>query len=167
MHPLWASPPHSVSLCPRGERADKVTVIVRRGAEEYRTALSLVRFEGDATVYEGELRLPVAGLWYYRFESSLAGRVTYYGRGSGGCAVSGEWLPEWQLTVTKRAYKTTDWAKEGVVYQIFADRFARAGEVRFAKKGTLHADGTTSPTSRRRERSTARTISSAATPRAS
>ena len=125
---------------PAGERADKVTVIVRRGAEEYRTALSLVRFEGDATVYEGELRLPVAGLWYYRFESSLAGRVTYYGRGSGGCAVSGEWLPEWQLTVTKRAYKTPDWAKKGVVYQIFADRFARAGEVRFAKKGTLHAD---------------------------
>ena len=125
---------------PAGERADKVTVIVRRGAEEYRTALSLVRFEGDATVYEGELRLPVAGLWYYRFESSLAGRVTYYGRGSGGCAVSGEWLPEWQLTVAKHAYKTPDWAKEGVVYQIFADRFARAGEVRFAKKGTLHAD---------------------------
>ena len=124
---------------PAGERADKVTVIVRMGSDERRAELKFARFDGDASVYSGSVTLPVAGLWYYRFESVAGGRVTYYGRGSGGCAVSGEWLPEWQLTVSKRAYKTPDWAKEGVVYQIFADRFARAGGFTY----TVNADGKT------------------------
>lgn len=125
---------------PSAEKADRVTVILRRGTEEFRADLRFARFDGDGLVYEGAASVPTAGLWYYRFESVSGGRTTYYGRGKGGCAVAGEWLPEWQLTVTKRAYKTPDWAKSGVVYQIFADRFARAGEVRFCKKGRLHAD---------------------------
>ena len=125
---------------PAAESADKVTVILRRGAEEFRSDLRFARFEGDDIVYEGSVTAPVAGLWYYRFESVSGGRTSYYGRGRGGCAVCGEWLPEWQLTVTKRAYKTPDWAKSGVVYQIFADRFAREGAPDFRKKGRLHAD---------------------------
>ena len=125
---------------PAGERADKVTVILRRGAEEFRSELKFSHFSGDDSVYSGGVTAPSAGLWYYRFESVADGRTTYYGRGSGGCAVAGEWLPEWQLTVTKCDYKTPDWAKSGVVYQIFADRFAREGEVRFTKRGRLHAD---------------------------
>ena len=127
-------------VLPAGESADKVTVILRRGSEEFRAELGFSRFEGDDAVYEGGLALPVAGLWYYRFESVSSGRVTYYGRGRGGDAVAGEWLPEWQLTVTKRDYKTPDWAKHGVVYQIFADRFARAGKPTAKKKGRLHGD---------------------------
>ena len=125
---------------PAAESADKVTVILRRGAEEFRSDLRFARFEGDDIVYEGSVTAPVAGLWYYRFESVSGGRTSYYGRGRGGCAVCGEWLPEWQLTVTKRAYKTPDWTKSGVVYQIFADRFAREGTPDFCKKGRLHAD---------------------------
>ena len=81
-------------VLPAGESADKVTVILRRGSEEFRAELGFSRFEGDDAVYEGGLALPVAGLWYYRFESVSSGRVTYYGRGRGGDAVAGEWLPE-------------------------------------------------------------------------
>lgn len=125
---------------PSSAGADKVTAVLRRGSEEFRTELRFSHFDGDDCVYSGEITVPTAGLWYYRFESSAAGAVTYYGRGKGGRAVAGEWLPEWQLTVTKRAYKTPDWAKCGVVYQIFADRFARAGEVKFSKRGRLHSD---------------------------
>ena len=125
---------------PASAGTDKVTVVLRRGSEEFRKDMRLARYEGDDAVYEGSVSVPVAGLWYYRFESVAAGRTTYYGRGTGGNAVAGEWLPEWQLTVTKHDYKTPDWAKEGVVYQIFADRFARAGSVEHGKPGRLHAD---------------------------
>ena len=125
---------------PSSVKADKVTVVLRRGSEEFRSELAFSRFSGDASVYAGSVTAPVSGLWYYRFESSRKGVVTYYGRGRNGCAVAGEWLPEWQLTVTKKDYKTPDWVKKGVVYHIFADRFARSGEVKFAKRGRLHSN---------------------------
>lgn len=57
-----------------------------------------------------------------------------------GTAIRGDWLPEWQLTVTKRDYKTPNWAKHGVTYQIFADRFCKVGDKPFVKRGRMHAD---------------------------
>ena len=45
---------------PAGERADKVTVIVRMGSDERRTELKFARFDGDASVYSGSVTLPVA-----------------------------------------------------------------------------------------------------------
>ena len=125
---------------PASAGVERVFVIVRKGGEHRRAELRFERFEGDDAVYVGDVTVHESGLWYYRFESVSKGATTYYGRGSGGDAVSGEWLPEWQLTVSERDYKTPDWAKSGVIYQIFADRFARAGKVDFRKKGRLHAD---------------------------
>lgn len=79
------------------------------------------------------------GVFNYRFEGELKeGGTAFFGRGYDGVAKRQDWLPEWQLTVSKRAYKTPNWAKSGVTYQIFADRFCRLGEVDFKKKGTLH-----------------------------
>ncbi len=81
------------------------------------------------------------GVYNYRFEGERQdGTTAYFGRNFDGTAISGEWLPEWQLTVSKEDYKTPNWAKQGVIYQIFADRFAKAGEVKFDKHGTLHKD---------------------------
>lgn len=74
---------------PSAEKADRVTVILRRGTEEFRADLRFARFDGDGLVYEGAASVPTAGLWYYRFESVSGGRTTYYGRGKGGCAVAG------------------------------------------------------------------------------
>ena len=125
---------------PASAGVERVFVIVRKGGEHRRAELRFERFEGDDAVYVGDVTVHESGLWYYRFESVSKGATTYYGRGSGGDAVSGEWLPEWQLTVSERDYKTPDWAKSGVMYQIFADRFARAGKTEFRKKGRLHAD---------------------------
>ncbi len=125
---------------PASYGAEKVYVIVRKGGEHRRAELPFCRFDGDNAVFEGSVTVHESGLWYYRFESVSKGTTTYYGRASGGDAVAGEWLPEWQLTVTECDYKTPNWAKSGVIYQIFADRFAREGKPVFKKKGRLHSD---------------------------
>ena len=92
-------------------------------------------------IFEGEFTLSEYGIWLYRFEGELAdGSTAFFGRGEGGTALRGDWLPEWQLTVSKCDYKTPNWAKHGVIYQIFADRFCKVGEQNFTKRGRLHSD---------------------------
>ena len=91
--------------------------------------------------FVGAFSLSEWGIWYYRFEGEFAnGDLAFFGRGLDGIAVRGDWLPEWQLTVTKCGYKTPNWAKQGVTYQIFADRFCKVGDKPFTKKGRLHGD---------------------------
>ncbi len=93
----------------------------------------------DSGEFALSFTLPSAGIWKYRFEGELEnGDLAFYGRGTDGYAIRGDWLPEWQLTVQKCARKVPNWAKQGVIYQIFADRFCRTGETPFDKEGRLH-----------------------------
>ncbi|MDE6302087.1 MAG: glycoside hydrolase family 13 protein, partial [Clostridia bacterium] len=93
----------------------------------------------DEIIFEGEFVLNAYGIWNYRFEGELDdGGVAFFGRGADGIAIRGDWLPEWQLTVTKHDYKTPNWAKNGIIYQIFADRFCKVGDNKFNKRGRLH-----------------------------
>ena len=91
--------------------------------------------------FEGAFALHEWGIWQYRFEGEFSdGDLAFFGRGLDGTAARGDWLPEWQLTVTKCDYKTPNWAKQGVIYQIFADRFCKVGDKPFTKRGRLHSD---------------------------
>ncbi len=70
------------------------------------------------------------GVYFYRFEIYSGKKTTYYvGRDDDGNAIIGEWLPEWQQTVYKADYTTPDYIKGGLIYHIFADRFAKVGEM--------------------------------------
>ncbi len=69
------------------------------------------------------------GVYFYRFEIYSGKDVYYVGRDDDGNAIIGEWLPEWQQTVYKKDYTTPDYIKGGLIYHIFADRFARVGEM--------------------------------------
>jgi len=90
--------------------------------------------------FEISLILKAWGIYKYRFEGIYEnGDYCFFGRSFNGEAIMGDWLPEWQLTVTKCDIKTPNWAKQGVIYQIFADRFCRVGEPVFNKKGRLHS----------------------------
>lgn len=101
--------------------------------------LSYVGVQNGEDIFEGEFTLEEDGVWSYRFEGVFEdGSLAFFGRGLGGDAIRGDWLPEWQLTVSKRNYKTPNWAKSGVIYQIFADRFCKVGETKFKKCGKLH-----------------------------
>lgn len=94
---------------------------------------------GGEDIFEGEFTLGEYGIWKYRFEGEFEdGALAFFGRGEDGTAIRGDWLPEWQLTVTKSEVKTPDWSKKGVIYQIFADRFCKVGDAPFKKRGRLH-----------------------------
>lgn len=107
--------------------------------ESFKIELPFVGTSGDEDIFESEFKLGDYGIYKYRFEGIFEdGAIAFFGRGEDGIATRGDWLPEWQLTVSKYAYKTPDWAKQGVIYQIFADRFCKVGDRPFHKRGRLH-----------------------------
>ncbi|MBO4538738.1 MAG: glycoside hydrolase family 13 protein, partial [Clostridia bacterium] len=69
------------------------------------------------------------GTYFYRFEAYVPGGVIFCGRDAEGKLITGDWLPEWQLSVYKNAYSTPDFFKGGLVYHIFCDRFCKAGKI--------------------------------------
>ncbi|HZJ77637.1 MAG TPA: glycoside hydrolase family 13 protein [Clostridia bacterium] len=67
-------------------------------------------------------------IYWYFFEydaNSGRGTIKNIGNGVGKMGCEGE---EWQLTVYSKDYKTPDWIKGGIMYQIFPDRFCSSGE---------------------------------------
>lgn len=119
----------------------RVFVVLRKGETELRYELPLAEEKDGEQFFRGAFALNDSGIWHYRFEGELSdGDIAFFGRDLDGGAVRGDWLPEWQLTVSKTDYKTPDWSKHGVIYHIFADRFAKDGERPFLKDGTLHTD---------------------------
>ncbi len=71
------------------------------------------------------LKIPKTGLYFYYF--TVPGRIFSRGRLQEG-TFSGAPAP-WQLTVYRKGFRTPDWLKGGVLYQIFPDRFRRFGEL--------------------------------------
>ena len=71
-------------------------------------------------------------LWYY-FVVSSNGKAVYYSNNPqrlGGVGVMEESPSDvsYQITVYDKSFKTPDWYKNSVMYQIFPDRFYRSGE---------------------------------------
>lgn len=123
----------------------RVFVVIRKVFPNAASALRYeltYRFRSDGQdFFEGAFAINDYGIFKYRFEGELEnGTFAFFGRDDDGTAIRGDWLPEWQLTVTKCDYKVPDWAKYGVTYQIFADRFCKEGEEPFTKRGRLHAN---------------------------
>ncbi len=98
--------------------AESCTLLLRRDgcAEE---EFSMQRTQNGFAV---TLRFHEVGLYFYRFRMGEwnigRGRLR---RGEAGAE------GEWQITVFEEDYRTPDWFKGGVMYQIFPDRFARSG----------------------------------------
>lgn len=84
----------------------------------------------DTTYYEAKLMLPASPcLLFYTFEIRANNTTYFYGnntlrRGGIGMLTQETPLP-YQITVYDPDYKTPDWFRGGVMYQIFCDRFAR------------------------------------------
>jgi len=64
-----------------------------------------------------------AGIYFYRFEGITAEGTLFFGKGEDESALCGEFLPEWQLTIYKSSFSVPEKRKEGLIYQIFPDRF--------------------------------------------
>lgn len=118
-----------VRFCVRCGRNDAdVRIIVRNDTSTFEQRVTLLPAETDGaglTAYRGTVTLVSADLYFYRFEIRLQETLLFCGR-SGSRLQSGDWLPEWQLTVYSADFSTPDWVKGGVMYQIFPDRFAKS-----------------------------------------
>ena len=82
-------------------------------------------------------------IWYYFILETEVGRL-FYGLPGGetaGAGVLSEREPaSFQLTIYERDFTTPDWMKNGVLYQIFPDRYCRADREHLTA-GTAYREG--------------------------
>lgn len=84
------------------------------------------------SLYQAQITMPdrVGLVWYYFILESNS-RTYYYGNnekrlGGLGRVYEKDPLP-YQISVYKKDFKTPDWFKDAIVYQIFPDRFSKEG----------------------------------------
>lgn len=112
---LASENPQNVTLCIRAdERSDFLA-----------HPMSFIKMCGEYMRFSCEISFELAGLYFYRFEFSSPAGMRFCGQRN-GIAFIEDWLDEWQLTVYDDDFKTPDWAKNKVMYQIFPDRFCRS-----------------------------------------
>ncbi len=88
-----------------------------------------VRFEAEAQM-PGEPGL----VWYYFLLEQLDGEVLCYGGESGEGELYPHEPPGYQITVYDPAFTTPRSFREGILYQIFPDRFRRGADVKRAEE---------------------------------
>ena len=119
----------------------RVFVVLRKDEVSKRIELLYSHTAENVDFFEAKFVIDTYGIWHYRFEGVLPdGTLAFFGRDTDGTAIKGDWLPEWQLTVSKVDYKTPVQAKQGVIYQIFPDRFCKGESRPFLKSGRYHTN---------------------------
>lgn len=114
-------------------RAVKLVYKTDNGEEIYRDMPYIFSILGSC-IYETTIRVPdEAGLIWYYFELSTDIGVVYYGNNSENLGGKGEMSFQapshsFQITVYDEKYKTPEWFKDAIAYQIFPDRFYNGNE---------------------------------------
>ncbi|MBR5922899.1 MAG: glycoside hydrolase family 13 protein [Clostridia bacterium] len=73
--------------------------------------------------YDAEITLPEGLYWYdFRYTSDYGQFFVVKERGGRGIVSESDGA-KWQITVYDASFKTPDWLKGGIIYQIFPDRF--------------------------------------------
>lgn len=106
----------------------------RAGSEE---RLPMARENGRVWV---ELDAPDQPLviWYSFILRLADGQTLHYGADSGEGRLYTHEPPSWQITVYDAAFTTPQWFREGIVYQIFPDRFRRSSWEDFRERAKYH-----------------------------
>ena len=109
-------------------------VYKRDGGEDVYADMPYVFSVLGSSIYEKAVIMPdTAGLIWYYFEIATDSGIVYYGNNSENLGGKGDisFNPpshSFQVTVYNEDYKTPDWFKEGIAYQIFPDRFYNGNE---------------------------------------
>ena len=87
----------------------------------------------DYNIYSKTIDIPSQiGLYWYNFTIQTDKETLYYGNNIEMMGGQGEVYkndpPSYQITVHKRKNTTVDWIKDGIMYQIFPDRFYNGNE---------------------------------------
>ncbi|MEG1646354.1 MAG: glycoside hydrolase family 13 protein [Clostridia bacterium] len=101
------------------------------------TKLNYIKSENGYSKFSISLTLPVGLYWYYFKLDTENGAINYYKGNRHTCAQDSKTC--YQLTVFDVNYTTPNYAKGGIIYHIFADRFAKGNDeaCKFVKDGTL------------------------------
>ncbi len=100
----------------------------------------------DLTVSGGRARGDVSMpevpclVWYYFIIHTSDGRTQYYGADSGEGKLESHEPRAYQITVYDRAFNTPRHWREGLVYQIFPDRFRRSSWEDFRERAKYHME---------------------------
>lgn len=104
------------------------------GKEEIYEDMPFVFTVLGSCIYEKTIKMPdTAGLIWYYFELSTDAGIVYYGNNTENLGGKGEMTIKppsraFQITVYNDYYKTPEWFKTAVAYQIFPDRFYNGNE---------------------------------------
>lgn len=115
----------------KGQWPEYITLHTQYENNSYFKKMYYVSKLMDAYVFETTIELPKEPcLLLYYFEIKSSESVVYYGNNSSrlggiGSIYDKDPIP-YQITVYKNDYKTPDWMKKGVMYQIFVDRFYKS-----------------------------------------
>lgn len=98
--------------------------------------------------WEIELSFAEPGLYFYWF--LIGGRRAAMGQDR--CLEYSDNAPSYQLLIYREDFRTPDWFKGGVMYQIFPDRFHQSGEVNVGEGKYLHSSWNEKPNFRPNEK---------------
>lgn len=113
---------------PRTVRASRVICILSYdgGAHAQDVVMTLRREEGPYQVFGGSFSLAYPGLYfYYFFVDNPDGGFRLFKEGDDTNMEAGD---AWQLSCIPADFTTPDWAKGATIYQVFPDRFCKAGK---------------------------------------
>lgn len=116
---------------------DSIELIMYRDGVKTVKEMHYIEYLCECSVYEANIDVgDKPGIIWYYFKVAGSGQCAYYGNNYmnlGGIGQIYEDAPNfsYQITVYEKDYKTPDWFKNSVAYQIFVDRFYNPnGEVK-------------------------------------
>ena len=124
-------PGQACSLCvhvPLSVQATQVTCRIQEenGAPFLEIPLTLQQTQGAYDWFSGEFQLAHPGLYFYYFYvHNPAGGFRLFKYGDDTNMEAGDL---WQVSCVPQEFHAPDWAKGGVIYQVFPDRFCKKGE---------------------------------------
>ena len=114
---------------PASVQTTVVTCIVTREDGTPLPTFSLLKdgVNGPREIFTGEMVLPETGLYFYYFTvTNPYGTFRLFKQEDDTNMEAGD---KWQVSCVPADFTTPDWAKGAIIYQIFPDRFHKAGKV--------------------------------------
>ena len=128
--PLTANQSCTLTLhVPSTVQATMVSCIINRdyGNHAMNVDLPFLKKEGPYDIFQGTFSMYDTGLYFYYFYISQPyGGFRLFKQGDDTNMEAGDM---WQLSVIPENFAAPDWAKGAIIYQVFPDRFNKAGSV--------------------------------------
>lgn len=111
--------------------------ITPEGGNTFKLLMNKIGQDGEYDVFETTYTPCVASLQWYYFSYWNGEKTVFVGKDVFSTAKLTDYPYPWQLTVYRES-ETPDWFKGSVMYQIFPDRFNRAGEIKVRDGAVYH-----------------------------